>query len=351
LQILDDFEDTPSVDPNDPETPEQYRSLVRIPLRTHSINVAKKVVDFMSRRHNDFQKFAGKAILAALAHDIGVKEKPLLGVSHSVNSSCWCERELKSHANIKDLIESIRHHHTEDKKLLKNNLILMALVRANKETRAEELAALKEVEKKAAQKILPVEKPQAMVPSKETEKDSKIEDKVDQENDNPITAVGQTEESTDETVPEKMANVPVQEMAQSYEWLTDEKLYGALARKVAQGGFRAFVFEDKVYFQPKVIRATLEEMAETNNDSTFLQVIAHLIDPLIEGFGFVNHRAKLRFAGKVPPKTSYFFIIDRCKIPLPSDYKDITPREISVNFKNKNDAGRFLKKIIIMEGK
>lgn len=369
LQILDESTDS-SVDPDEPQIREQYKALIGVPLRTHSIQVAQKMIEFMSRHHNNFQPLVGKVVVAALAHDMGMVCKMMPGEPHAINSAIWCEREISSHKNVSDIIDAIRGHHCDKSSVSRKKPILYALIHANEEVRSAELNALQADWIEPEQHDKTETDPAPLVP--ENDPVNKIESAIAVDKEEKDKADDRSNETADETSfsakPDEKES-PAQDierpsgtskLEKSQKWLTEQSLMTALSKQLSQDGFSAFVFGDKAYFQPKVIRSVLEKMALANDDPLFTQVIANWLDPVVSGFGFTNKQARLRFNGKVPPQTGYYFITDKANLLLPENFEEIPPRELprpdrgghsAAKDSGKFTPGKFLKKIQIMEGK
>lgn len=379
LGILDNSQNVSSIDPEDKETPEKYRSLKGVTLRDHSLRVAQKCVDMLLSHHHDGQILVAKAILAGLSHDIGKMFKDIPGADHSVNSAKWCQYKLSGMKGTEGIIEAIRFHHANNAQMPKKNAVLMALLKANEEARKEELsrfefesrqtaaaaiqAATTQAAKDAAQNTQPaapvVENPEAKEHAAATATEPEIEPypcanpfgSDDKEAEPPAEACSSDEAppaaSTDhlqQTQNDGQAPVapkegPVTEKLLKTAWLNEGALLKRLTAKVTHIGFDAFVLDGKGFFAPKLIKTTLEEMATEVGDAEFLSVLKQFVEPLMVGFGMENNQTRLRFGGKVPPQKNFYFIINASRLDLPEDYQPLNPR----------DDRRFLKSIKILE--
>lgn len=400
MQILEDAQDAPSVDKLDPETPEAYKVLTGVTLRKHSITVTQNTFDYMRKNHGDFQPLIGKVIIAGLAHDIGINIKEVPGASHSINGAKWCKNKLSGKDGVQIVIEAIRLHHAEGKDLPKNNPILPSLIRFNHEARMAELAEYekqqaeqrqqaeqepetppadrkKEVDSthssEEAAEAVPETEPETQsdtcdnpfggsisqeAPEAETsmerEKDSSAADAGNSPfADSPDAADASPAATEKPAAPQEEQGPPADAKPaarKNEKWLTQDRLYDRLVQKISPAGFDAFVFEGLAYFKPKVVREVLLKLADENGGDELANLMADLIDHLIEKYGFENHQAKLKFAGKTPPQKAYYFVIDKDKLPLPMDLEELPPREIPDPKKESNGKPpRFLKKIIILK--
>lgn len=102
------------------------------PIREHSLAVAEKTLEILKTGGN--ATLYPKAIIAALAHDIGEIEKPLNEGEHIMQSSSYISKLLEKH-EIKDktITAAVAQHHVEDKHLKKDNLVAVALNYAERE--------------------------------------------------------------------------------------------------------------------------------------------------------------------------------------------------------------------------
>jgi len=66
LTILDHHGNTPSVESG------ADQRLAQITLREHSLNVAREAMDMIKRHHKDYERIAGRILIIALGHDLGL---------------------------------------------------------------------------------------------------------------------------------------------------------------------------------------------------------------------------------------------------------------------------------------
>ncbi|RLD98228.1 MAG: hypothetical protein DRI92_04270 [Aquificota bacterium] len=66
LTILDHHGNTPSVESG------ADQHLAQITLREHSLNVAREAMDMIKRHHKDYEMIAGRILIIALGHDLGL---------------------------------------------------------------------------------------------------------------------------------------------------------------------------------------------------------------------------------------------------------------------------------------
>lgn len=394
LLILDDSKDFPSVDPDDPETHERYKTLTDIPLRDHSIRVAEKTIHFLKKHHPNYQVMIGGGILAALAHDIGVLFKSMEMASHPVNGAKWCQAKLGGRSADDPIIQAIRFHHAPKKEWPKNSSILPFMVCANDEVRELELnmhddaAMLTKIQQTnpspaAEAPEAPAQKEPPGEPPTETDQGTTDADATDNPFDettdeNPFGGSPEPDTSGQETptIEESPATAaePLEtepdETAAAVEWAAEAQspheattkqapkqnlpsrinVLERIAQRVTPIGFDAFVFEDKAYVKPKIIRDILGELVAEAGNAEFANMMGDFIDNLIAGYGFMNKQARLKFKGKTPPQKAYYFIFDRDQIPLPEGFEGLTPRDVpDLHSEQNHKAAGFLKKIVILE--
>ncbi len=385
LGTLDGSDDFPSVDKDDPETEEKYKCLESVTLRSHSIRVAQKTISLLRTHRADSQYIIPKVIVICLAHDMGVMIKDIPNAAHSVNSAKWCQHKLSGMKNVDGIVDAVRLHHAPPNRMPKD-ILLQALAKSDAEVRQDELGEWKmnqqaqlvtddadkiqetSTEREnsistqsvniepGANKTINKDNPGNDTGSHVSEEKTPSDEQVSTESDIPFGSSEETPETdTDHSVPEDEISDGVKADTKSMEerkedpmenvhaakqaWLTEDELLKRLSQKVSHLNFEAFIFDGKGFFLPKVVRATIEEMAIEADDQNFLAILKQFIEPLISDFGMENSQARLRFSGKIPPQKSFYFIIDAGRLNLPDDYEVLNPR-----------AGqRFLKSIKVLE--
>jgi len=80
LTMLDHHGDTPSVETETAALACSTQSdsderLAQITLREHSLNVAREAMDMIKRHHKDYEMMAGRILIIALGHDLGLCSK------------------------------------------------------------------------------------------------------------------------------------------------------------------------------------------------------------------------------------------------------------------------------------
>jgi HD domain len=313
-----DCDDSLSVIKGDEETPAMYRGL-GTPLRDHSLNVARDLLKILDGQP-DSKMLTGKALVAALGHDIG--KSPIVGMEnipgHAVKGSVWIQKELKDEKNMDDIAEAIRMHHAEKSELNRNkdNLILGLLVQANKDARDQELMQ----ERAGGEKPKPNLK---LVKSERTTPNSESEQKKD----------AAQEPDTEQTPDDERVQAE-----DNGEWFDSHVFLQELKSRITSKGFEAFVLGDNGYFSVQTIRdavnglrkkSGLAEFDPATPTSTYLDLVQSRIT------GMRNKKCVLKFAGKFSNMKKWYFICDRNLLGESKD-KDLAPRDPS---------GRWLKKI------
>lgn len=142
--------DVSSIDPQDIETPTEYK-ILDSSLREHSIAVARRTISIL-RNRKDFENYISEGLLAGLVHDIGKLHRKIAGGNHSVNGAHWLQQVSDGMENTHKVLEAVRWHHKPSKAKQSDNPVLAALIAADREVRHEELETYNQMHRKTLPK-------------------------------------------------------------------------------------------------------------------------------------------------------------------------------------------------------
>ena len=297
-----DQSDVSSIDPTDNEIPEQYHALKNTSLREHSIAVARRMVEIIESKQEDLNPLIGKAMVAGLAHDIGILHKAYNNANHSQNSAVWIENLLKEQKNRGIITDAIKFHHIPDKNLRIDNPVLRLLRLANSQVRDEELKVVK----------------RGIPESPDTLKPEKIITPPPPDLGEALASPKNPDRRDEPVSPQ-----------------SPETLAAALKKRITPEGFDAFVFEGKAYIRPIVIKEALSEL--TGVDPAAI-VIESYLSP---GMGITSGKYKLRFkkikGDRLPPQSFFYFVLDVTQLGELDEIQTYVPRDLE---------GRWLHKIL-----
>lgn len=299
LSEIDNLPECPSVFKDDEQTPQKYLELSGVSLLAHTLNVCREIVELLKTRENDFGPHVGKALIAALGHDIGKHPTAHIPhILHSFKSALWLQQRIGHLEGREQIIAAIRLHHSDNnkEKVLKENPILAALVKADLHARQKELEALKNQNK--------------------TENTTMVDGSLSLNGFDP---------SLPDTDPK---NVKV--------WFTKENFLSGLKSRITAVGFDAFCFNNQIYFSPPVIQQVLNRL-RAENGFTSLSSPAQIREILSKAIPQVrNQKYRLSFKNNLKPLSRWFFVFDASMFESTGKINEDTPRDLE---------GRWLKSL------
>ena len=148
LALLDTKGDCPSVIEGDHETSEEYALLSSIPVRDHTVNVAKEAFHILNDGRKEVSIETPAVLIASLGHDTGkipgVYKSKQSTLGHSYHSIQYIKPVLDDLDYGSKIITAIKLLHVQDKKILKQhkNSIFHVLKQADNQAREKELKCL-----------------------------------------------------------------------------------------------------------------------------------------------------------------------------------------------------------------
>lgn len=269
------------------------------PIRTHSLKVAEKTYQLLKEQGDS--TLYSKAIIAALAHDIGEVIQNIPTGDHIMNSSNYIAQLLTS-ADIKDksITFAVTNHHAPIDKIKEDNPIAIALNHSERE-------------------LTPVESPSMQAVEISNIPEPEVCENITQESVVILPPGIENHEFDIESL------------------MTKQEMVVALSSEINHFGFDAFCFKDTIYVAHKIVKNILlgKEKCENGIDISNNYMAKH--------FGVKASRYKLRFETAKLKKNWYF------AIPI-SEFAEVEIKEDIKSFPRDN-KGRWLAGIsLIKEG-
>jgi len=240
-QLLREFDENGgccAIDPEDREIPERFHVLENVTLRDHTLSVTRAMIDISRSDDNDFQMIAGRMMIAGLSHDMGLLHRPAFNAGHSFNSAKWLAGKIKELRNGDIIVQAVKYHHLPENQIKIKNPILTVLRTADYKVRQEELDTFLEAysDKQGS--------------SKEREGVGSDKGFICQE----------------------------------------ENLFNGIKKAISQDAFECFLFKERIYIRPHVLRTVLSGVCDPQRVSS--SKIESLIDPMM---GIFSGKFKLHF--------------------------------------------------------